>query len=140
MIGHLGATLGNIATHANAGLEARIGLTRLPDDFGTSPIRPAANGDAPLGVNKTRPTGFSALAYVALNGRWIARDISLDGNTWKNSHRVNKRNNVADIAAGVEFRWKQMTISFFRVARSKEFESQTDKQRYGGILVSVDSR
>ncbi|WP_350563926.1 lipid A-modifier LpxR family protein, partial [Psychrobacter sp. CAL346-MNA-CIBAN-0220] len=40
MITHWGGALGNFGTHANLGTEWRIGW-RLPDDFGSSPLRPA---------------------------------------------------------------------------------------------------
>jgi lipid A 3-O-deacylase len=139
-IGHLGATLGNVATHVNAGIEIRAGWPRLPDDFGTSPIRPGANGDAPLRNNPAKPSDFSVLIFASASGRVVRRDISLDGNTWKDSHRVEKRRAVADIVGGLEARWTIFTLSFFRAARSKEFENQYDKQRFGGILLSLDLR
>ena len=42
-------SLGNFATYANAGGELRFGL-RLPDDFGTAPLRPAGENTAPVKV------------------------------------------------------------------------------------------
>ena len=44
VIPHFGFS-GNVATYANAGLK-RAGWG-LPDDFGTSPIRPAGDNSAP---------------------------------------------------------------------------------------------
>lgn len=46
-ITHYGASLGNIRAHRNTGLELHTG-NRIPNDFGTSPIRPAGDSNAPL--------------------------------------------------------------------------------------------
>ncbi len=50
-IGHWGAALGNRATHANAGMELRFGW-KLPDDFGSTPLRPAGENTAPLELDR----------------------------------------------------------------------------------------
>ena len=52
-IPHLGSALGNVHTYANAGMEARIGWN-LPQDFGTSLIRPAGDSNAPLNAQDPR--------------------------------------------------------------------------------------
>lgn len=44
---HWGGSLGNFATYANIGSEWRFGL-RIPDDFGTAPLRPAGENTAPV--------------------------------------------------------------------------------------------
>jgi len=45
-IWHWGGALGNLGTHANVGFEWRFGW-RLPDDFGSAPLRPAGENAAP---------------------------------------------------------------------------------------------
>jgi lipid A 3-O-deacylase len=139
-VAHLGGTVGNVTTHANAGVEIRIGWPSLPDDFGTSPIRPGANGDAPLRGESPDRSGFTLLAFASASGRLVGRDVSLDGNTWKESHRVEKSRTVADTVGGVQIGWNKFKLSFFRAARSKEFNGQPDRQRFGGVLFSWDSR
>ena len=44
---HWGGSLGNFATYANVGGEWRFGA-RLPDDFGTAPLRPAGENTSPV--------------------------------------------------------------------------------------------
>ena len=98
LITHLGGRLGNVQIYANTGAEARIGWN-LPGDFGTCPIRPGCetnggdikwNTDGLLGVH----------VFMAVDGRLVIRDIFLDGNTFGNSHSVDKEFFVADVMAG----------------------------------------
>lgn len=136
LIPHAGISLGNVATYANLGAEMRIGWG-LPDDFGTSPIRPAGDNSSP------RPKGvasfgrdFGAHVFASVDGRAVARNIFLDGNTIRDSHSVNKRPFVADLAVGIAFNVKKYKIGFVRVYRSREFEAQRSSPRYGSLTIS----
>ncbi|MGL5003426.1 MAG: lipid A deacylase LpxR family protein [Casimicrobium sp.] len=136
VIPHFGVSLGNVATYANAGFEARLGWG-LPDDFGTSPIRPAGDNSAP------RPKGaasfvreLGAHVFVSADGRAVARNIFLDGNTIRDSHSVKRKPFVADLTAGIAFNVKKYKIGFVRVFRTREFEGQATTPRYGSITIS----
>ncbi len=137
VIPHAGLSLGNVATYANAGFEARLGWG-LPDDFGTSPIRPAGDNSAPRpkqgALQFTRDIG--AHVFVSVDGRAIARNIFLDGNTIRDSHSVDKKNFVADVAAGVAFNFKKYKLAFVRVYRTREFNGQLTTPKYGSITIS----
>lgn len=138
-IGHAGASLGNVATYGNVGGEYRLGWD-LPNDFGTSALRPGGDNSAPgrgdprLSASRLPISGVHG--FVSLDTRWVVRDIFLDGNTWRDSHSVDKENAVADIAAGVSFltgRWK---VSWAYVVRTREYEKQPHHQEYGSMSFS----
>lgn len=137
VIPHYGFSLGNVATYANAGVELRAGWG-LPDDFGTSPIRPAGDNSAPRtadGVSQfTRQIG--AHVFASVDGRGVARNIFLDGNTIRDSHSVNKKYAVADAAVGIAANFGVYKIAYVRVFRTQEFIGQQSAPRYGSITIS----
>ncbi|TAG01631.1 MAG: lipid A deacylase LpxR family protein [Betaproteobacteria bacterium] len=137
VIPHYGVSLGNVATYINAGVEARFGWG-LPDDFGTSPIRPAGDNAAPRvrdGVRQfDREVG--AHVFVSLDGRLVARNIFLDGNTIRDSHSVKKERAVADVAVGVAGNIGVYKIAYVRVFRTREFAGQLNAPKYGSITIS----
>lgn len=137
VIPHYGFSLGNVATYANAGFEVRAGWG-LPDDFGTSPIRPAGDNSAPRvreGVTQfTRQVG--AHVFASIDGRGVARNIFLDGNTIRDSHSVSKQRWVADAAVGIAANFGVYKIAYVRVFRTHEFVGQVSAPRYGSITIS----
>ncbi len=46
VVGHSGISLGNVRTYVNAGAEARLGWA-IPNDFGTSALRPGGDNTTP---------------------------------------------------------------------------------------------
>ncbi len=137
VIPHYGFSLGNVATYANAGVELRAGWG-LPDDFGTSPIRPAGDNSAPRtadGVSQfTRQIG--AHVFASVDGRGVARNIFLDGNTIRDSHSVKKKYAVADVAVGIAANFGVYKVAYVRVFRTQEFAGQVAAPRYGSITIS----
>ena len=137
VIPHLGFSLGNVATYANAGVELRAGWG-LPDDFGTSPIRPAGDNSAPRtadGVSQfTRQIG--AHLFASVDGRGVVRNIFLDGNTIRDSHSVSKERWVADAAVGIAANFGVYKVAYVRVFRTQEFVGQQSAPRYGSITIS----
>ena len=136
---HFGATAGNALTYANAGFEIRFGY-KLPWDFGTSVIRPgsgvsapAAQGDPRLG--KDPAPGLHV--FVGADGRAVARNIFLDGNTWQDSHSITKKPFVADLSAGVGILLGRFKITYTHVLRTEEFFRQKSPQLFGSLGLSV---
>jgi lipid A 3-O-deacylase len=130
VIGHWGASIGNVATYLNGGIEVRIGWD-LPDDFGTSALRPGGDNSVPNGTSQG-----SIHFFTSIDARLVARDIFLDGNTFKNSHSLEKKDVVADAAIGVSFDIGRFKVSFARLFRSKEFDLQPNYHSYGSFAVS----
>lgn len=129
VITHLGCSLGNVATYANTGFETRFGWN-LPDDFGASLIRPAGN------TSFTARQEQGGYLFVGVNGRAVARDIFLDGNTFAHSHSIDKKYFVADLAGGASLYFRQFKLTWVQVLRTKEFDDQPDNHGFGSISLS----
>lgn len=129
VIAHLGCSLGNVAIYANTGFETRIGWN-LPDDFGASLIRPAGNTSFSV---QHQQGGY---LFAGVNGRAVGRDIFLDGNTLADSHRIDKKFLVADLAGGVVVYFRQFKLTWTQVLRTKEFEGQPDNHSFGSLSLS----
>jgi len=130
-IGHAGLSLGNLLTHANAGAQWRIGA-RLPQDFGSDPLRPA--GDHLSSRGTAQASGVHG--FVSVDLRAVARNLTLDGNTWRASHRVDKRPWVADLGVGVAITPGDWKIVLVHVSRTREFEGQRRHPAFGSLMVS----
>jgi len=74
--------------------------------------------------------------FLAVDGKAVARNILLDGNTFRDSHSVNKKPFVVDFIGGVGMIIHQIKITYSYVYRTKEFKTQNDEQQFGAISVS----
>jgi len=132
---HAGGSLGNVATYLNTGAEYRIGK-HLPRDFGTSALRPGGDNSVPgQGDPRFRHT-WGLHGFISVDGRWVLRDIFLDGNTWRSSHSVDKEPLVADAAFGIAATWQQWKLSYARIYRTRQFETQQGSHNFGSLAVS----
>lgn len=125
-IPHLGATAGNIFTFATIGAEVRAGW-HLPADFGTNLIRPS--GDS----NSRRRAPWSAFVFFSTEGRAIARDVTLDGNTFRSSHSVAKEAFVADALGGIALGTSRWQFNYAQALRTKEYKTQVKASVFGSI-------
>jgi hypothetical protein len=132
---HAGIAVGTVRTFANVGAELRAGLN-LPDDFGTPSIGPTATTSTPVdGQMAADRARFDLGAYLFLrvDGRAVARNIFLDGNTYSDSPSVDKYPLVADLSAGVAVNIKNTKIAYALVYRTEEFEGQDGGQAFGTV-------
>ena len=139
LITHAGAALGNVFTYANAGLETRIGWN-LPGDFGTSYIRPGGNTNAPTTVGDPRlrsQQAYGVYVFAAVTGRLVGRDIFLDGNSFRDSHSVDKETLVGDLILGGSLVFHRYKLSYAQVFRTREFEGQGAKHNFGSVSLSI---
>lgn len=133
-ISHWGASIGNVASYLNAGGEFRLGY-RLPSDFGVSTLRPGGDNSAP-GLGNLVERDWHVYGFVAADARLIANNIFLDGNTFRDSHSVDKEYLVADLAVGVAAIYERWKLSYSHVFRTKEFKTQRRRQSYGSVSLS----
>ncbi len=131
-ISHWGGALGNRTTHANAGMEVRWGW-HLPDDFGSTPLRPAGENTAP---SHGRPSGWGWHLFATSDLRWVLRDITLDGNTFRDSHRVDKHPLVGELGYGMALMHGRWKFALARYHRSREFEGQRQSPVFGSFTIS----
>lgn len=140
MIPQAGIGVGNAFTGVNIGVQARFGWN-LPRDFGTYIIRPGSDSNAPVQDSdpriSRRSDRFSTHFFAGLEGSAVVRDISLDGNTFFESHHVKKRPFVGDIAAGFGILFSRYKITYAQVYRTRTFEKQEKGQVFGSLTLSV---
>ena len=135
---HAGVALGNVRTFANAGAELRFGLN-LPDDFGTAAIGPAATTSTPVdGVQAADRAWFDLGLYLfaRVDGRVVARDIFLDGNTFRDGPSVDREWLVADLSVGAAVNIKNTKLAYALVYRTKEFSQQEDARVFGTVSLN----
>lgn len=130
-IPHFGGCLGNVFTHAAAGIIFRLG-SKLDEDFGPPRIRPSLPGGTFFRPSK----GISWYVFAGLEGRAVLRNIFLDGNTFTDSHSVEKKILVADAQAGMVLHWNRFRISYTQIFRTKEFEGQDRGDVFGSLSFS----
>lgn len=142
LLSRFGGALGNIAMYASAGAQLRGGWN-LPADFGYSVIRPggvtsvdALKDRSPTGSGRYTMRGFSFYLFAGVQGRGVMRDIFLDGNSFRESHRVNRVPFVADLMAGATLGYEGLKLSFAKVLRTREFRGQPHDHRFGSITLS----
>ena len=135
LLPHAGMAAGTVRTYANAGAELRVGLN-LPDDFGTPSIGPTATTSTPvdgqMAADRTR-FDLGAYLFARADGRAVARNIFLDGNTYSDSPSVDKHPFVADLSAGLAMNIKNTKIAYALVYRTEEFEGQDEGQVFGTV-------
>ena len=133
-ISHYGGSFGNLATYANAGGELRFGRN-LPDDFGSTPLRPAGENTAPIRESRNHYTQGAHL-FLHFDARAVVQDIALDGNTFRDSHSVDKREAVANIGYGVAWMLDRWKFAFARYHSTREFDGQQEAPVFGSFTIS----
>jgi lipid A 3-O-deacylase len=127
-----GVTLGNIFTHGTIGGALRIG-NNLDLDYGPPMIRPSLPG---AGLVKRRGE-WGWYVFLGVEGRAVARNIFLDGNTFRDSPSVDKKPLIGDLQAGLVFNTPRFQISLTEILRSEEFDGQKGSDQFGAISFTV---
>ncbi len=129
---HVGANLGNINTSASTGATFRFGVD-LPADYGPPRIRPTISG-SDFFIPTKRLSGY---LFSTIEARAVARDIFLDGNTFKDSPSLDKRTMVKNLQLGGTVIYKDMRLSYTHVILTKQFKGQREHYtQFGGITFS----
>jgi hypothetical protein len=128
---HYGGSIGNLATFANAGAELRIGKS-LPDNFGTATTLSYGQNTPPArwGGSSSRP---SIHGFVAVDARAVLHDITLDGNTWRNSASVEREPLAAQLAIGVAIDVRHWQATLGATYRTKEYATQDREASFGTL-------
>ncbi len=132
-----GGGLGTSQTYLNAGIMGRYGWN-IPFDCGNFPIQPATCFNAELRqascrLNKDR---FGAHFFLSAGSQLVFHNIFLDGNTFRDSHSVDKKPLVGIFTGGIGLVVKRTKTVFAYVVRTKSFDTQPDPEVYGSISFS----
>jgi hypothetical protein len=128
---HIGGSLGNIHTHLTSGATFRLGYD-LPSDYGPPLIRPNLPGSDFF--VPTREIGW--YLFAGFEGRAVARNIFLDGNSFRNSHAVDKETFVGSLQAGIAFTYENTRIAYTHIFRTREFDRQRNADEFGALTLS----
>jgi lipid A 3-O-deacylase len=129
---YVGGAAGNVYTYANAGLMLRYGK-RLSSDLGPLRLQPGPPGSAFF----VPASSLSWYLFAGFDGRAVARNIFLDGNTFEDSRSVDKEPLVGDMQAGAEMTWQDVRLSYTYVWRTREFKTQGLSAKFGALSLSV---
>lgn len=127
-----GASLGNIFTDGSVGAIARLGQD-LPADYGPPLIRSSMSGSDFF--IPTEELGW--YLFAGAEGRGVARNIFLDGNTFEDSPSVDKKHWVGGLQAGLAVVYRDMRVSYTHVLLTDEYEGQTGNNQYGAVSLSM---
>lgn len=118
--------LGNADIFAGAGIDFRLGYNMRTWSYS---------------VMEPLPRKMGCMSYYLLAGteaRFVARNITLDGNTFENSYSVDKENEVADFYLGGGFKYGDIAVEYKWTHRTDEFKGQREPEEFGSIALRFD--
>jgi hypothetical protein len=121
LIPFLDASAGTLDTHLRLGAITQFGYN-IPNRF-----------EVP---GRRTPKEFGLYMYLGGAGRLVARNLFLDGNTWRSSLSVDKKSLVAEATAGLTLVLKFVELTAAHYYRTREFKNQTSADSYGSVTVS----
>lgn len=129
-------------TQGSLGGEVRFGWN-LPPDFGSTTIRPGSGIIAPSVKEEFASSdgfwdNFSVHIFAGVEGKGVAHNTFLDGNTWKSSHDVDKFPFVGEFNWGVAFNIYDFMLTYTHVFRTYEFHGQDRGQNFGSITLGYN--
>lgn len=130
---HAGFALGNVFTYANTGLMFRLGQN-LPVDYGPPRVQPSLPGS---GYFERPDSEFGWYLFGGVDGRAVARNIFLDGNSVADSRSVDKEPLVGDLQFGLALVVDGVRFAYTHVLRTREYEGQDADDQFGAFSVSV---
>ena len=137
-IPEVGGTAGNVLTYGELGGLCRFGRG-LKANWGPELIRPAYSGTGYFEAARAKDVGLGFSVFAGAQGRAIARNIFLDGNSFASSRSVPKNYLVADLIFGVElFYSNNFRVAATGVIRSSEFHNQGGWDKFDSINVSFE--
>jgi hypothetical protein len=109
----------------------------LEADYGPARIRPALSG-TPYFNSDYLEGRFGFYFFVGVQGRAIARNLFLDGNTFADSRSVNSEPLVGDLSGGLSMFWGEaVKLDTSITYRTEEFENQDDPVALWGLNLTV---
>jgi hypothetical protein len=133
-IPHVGGDLGNVEIFPDCGATLRVGYN-LPRDFGIQ------INDSPASANggmtpHSAPFGF--YLFGGVDGRYVAHNLFLDGNSFRSSASVERIPWVADLICGAAIQITQyIEVSYTRVTRTHEFVGQNNADIFGSLMAKA---
>lgn len=135
-IPELGVTVGNVMDYIQGGGMIRFGKN-LEADYGPSRIRPALSG-TPYFNSDYLDGPFGFYFFIGTQGRAVARNLFLDGNTFRDSRSVDSKPLVGDLSGGLSMFWGDaVKLDAIVSYRTEEFDGQDDPTKFWGLNMTV---
>jgi len=131
LVPHARVALGNVATYAASGATLRLGSS-LPDDFGPGPTTAPHAASPP--ARRSRVTAF---AFARAEGRAVARNLVLDGNTATGGPGVTHRPFVGEAQLGAGVALGRLALRYTYSYTTHEFFERSDAHRYGSLSIGL---
>ncbi len=137
IIPYVGGEFGNVAIKGNVGAEMRLGWN-IPADFGAACINGGGMNGVPVQgqQNISERSPWSFYANLSTGGSVVLRDIFLDGNTFEESHSVDKNYLVGYWGYGLSVRYRDFSLDYLRTHHSLEYKTQRDYDSFGTLIFS----
>ena len=129
----LTASAGNLRVYLQTGAMLRFGQG-LQADFGPAAPRPALTGGDYY--RNLRPLAW--YVFLGTDGRLVARDLTLEGNSFTASRSVKKVPYVGEIQGGLAVTFHGVRLSYTHRITTQEFRGQRGGlQQVGSLTLSV---
>jgi lipid A 3-O-deacylase len=124
---------GTLRVYAQTGVTLRIGQG-LDADFGVARLRPGQTG----GDAFVRTRDFGWYIFAGVDGRGVAHDVTLDGNTWVASNGVKHEPFVGELQGGFAVLAFGTRLTYTQVVQTAEFRHQKGGlHQFGSLALSV---
>ncbi|HKK17894.1 MAG TPA: lipid A deacylase LpxR family protein [Opitutales bacterium] len=136
--GHIeyGASVGNYRTDAYVGGLVRFGYN-LPIAYMHPRVEVGSYAHQLFtGMNNTK-NRWSWSGFLGTRGTAVAHDITLDGPWFRSHDGVDSEPWVGELLMGIGIRYKNVTLTYSRTFRTREFKGQNKRHDFGSLQVSV---
>ncbi len=124
----VGMALGNLYTYASAGYSVRWG----DDAQGIPTLTPNPGSRHQLNGS----SGWQWYLFANVEGYYVAHNLTLDGNTFRDSHSVDRNEWIAEASAGLALAWDEWQVTYAAVQRTREFDGQDEQDKFGALTLS----
>ena len=140
LVPYSGVNLGNVSTKLSGGALYSIGWN-IPNSFGVNSMNEGSFASIPVD-SKIENSNVMSIYFNFLAGvNLVAKDIFVDGNTFKDSHSVERYPANAYIGAGLSIRLKSFTINYWHQNYTKDYRERgkyKPYQGYGSLLLEYN--
>ncbi len=136
LITNYGFELGNASTKLFSGAMFRYGYDALKD-YGSFVMDNTNYSHIPVkNVIYTNDDTLHFSFHLMIQADIVARNIFLDGNTFRDSHSVDKNIFLLEGSYGISLFYNQWSFDYVRKHKTKEFKKQYYDTSYGSVLLS----
>ncbi len=131
---NINVSLGNVYTYAGTGMMFTFGPYQETLQDTPPRVKPSMSGTGYFDVPDQK---WNWYLFAGLDGRAVARNIFLDGNSFDDDGPdVDKKYFVGDATAGIAFTLYDYRLSYTANYRTKEFDGQPEDTIFGSITLT----